>query len=186
MDPTRGPGRAEGDALREGGDGLTGGASLAGRGKRAQLREERRRHVGPTGQTQIGDSGDARDERLAWADMRARPAVGGARAERELGGEAKQAERSVGERAAGDARGLASAGSAGDWCTGLGQTCELRVAQERALGFGAWGTAGLRRESAPAGPGAEKRRAVWAAGGGGKARETGRVEEREWLGPRGE
>ena len=36
--------------------------------------------------------------------------VGGARAERELGGEAKQAERSVGERAADDAHGLASAG----------------------------------------------------------------------------
>ena len=31
----------------------------------------------------------------------------------------------------------------------------------------------------------EKRRAAWAAGGG-KARETGRGEEREWLGPRGE
>ena len=51
MDPTRGPGRAEGDALREGGDGLTGGASLAERGKRAWLQEEQRRHVGPTGQT---------------------------------------------------------------------------------------------------------------------------------------
>ena len=69
--------------------------------------------------------------------------VGGAHAKRELGGEAKQAERSVGKRAAGDARGLASAGSAGGRCTGLGQTWELRVARERVLGFGAWGSAGL-------------------------------------------
>ena len=57
MDPTRGPGRAERDALREGGDGLTGGASLTERGKRARLREERCRHVGPAGQTLSGDSG---------------------------------------------------------------------------------------------------------------------------------
>ena len=57
MDPTREPGRAERNALREGGNGLTGGASLTERGKRAQLREERRRHVGPAGQTPSGDSG---------------------------------------------------------------------------------------------------------------------------------
>ena len=52
MDPTRGPGRAERDALRGGGDGLAGGANLAERVKRARLREGRRRHVGPAGQTQ--------------------------------------------------------------------------------------------------------------------------------------
>ena len=57
MDPTRGPGRVERDALHGGGDGLTVGASLAERGKRARLREERRRHVGPAGQTHSGDSG---------------------------------------------------------------------------------------------------------------------------------
>ena len=57
MDPTRGPGRAERDALREGGDGLTVGATLTERGKRARLREERRRHVGLAGQTPSGDSG---------------------------------------------------------------------------------------------------------------------------------
>ena len=42
MDPTRGPGRVERDALREGGDSLTGGASLTERGKWARLREELR------------------------------------------------------------------------------------------------------------------------------------------------
>jgi len=45
-----GPGEQRGNALRGGGDGLTGGASLAERGKRARLREEQRRHVGPVGQ----------------------------------------------------------------------------------------------------------------------------------------
>ena len=57
MDPTCGPGRAERDAMREGGDSLTGGASLTERGKWARLREELRRHVGPAGQTPSGDSG---------------------------------------------------------------------------------------------------------------------------------
>ena len=57
MDPTRGPERAERDAMREGGDSLTGGASLIERGKRARLREEQRRHVGLVGQTPSGDSG---------------------------------------------------------------------------------------------------------------------------------
>ena len=38
MDPTRGPGRAERDALREGGDGLTSGTSLAERGEQPRLR----------------------------------------------------------------------------------------------------------------------------------------------------
>ena len=56
-DPTRGPGRAERDAQRGGGDGLAGGANLAERVKRAQLREGRRRHVGSAGQTHSGDSG---------------------------------------------------------------------------------------------------------------------------------
>ena len=59
VDPTRGPGRAERDALHGRGDGLAGGANLAEEGKRARLREERRRHVGPAGQTYSGDSGDA-------------------------------------------------------------------------------------------------------------------------------
>jgi hypothetical protein len=57
MDPTRGPGRAERDAPRGGGDGLAGGANMAERVKRARLWEGRRRHVGPAGQTQSGDSG---------------------------------------------------------------------------------------------------------------------------------
>ena len=44
---------------------------------------------------------------------------------------------------AGSSCGPASAGSAEGRCTGLGQTWELRVARERVLGFGAWGSAGL-------------------------------------------
>ena len=97
MDPTRRPGRADGDALREGGDGLTGGANLAERGKRARLREERRRHVGPMGQTQSGDSGDTRDERLVWADMQARPVSRGHACRTRAGwrSEAGRAERRV-------------------------------------------------------------------------------------------
>ena len=70
VDPTRGPGRAERDALRGRGDGLAGGANLAEEGKRARLREERRRHVGPAGQTYSGDSGDVCERRKA-ADGRA-------------------------------------------------------------------------------------------------------------------
>ena len=73
VDPTRGPGRAERDALRGRGDGLAGGANLAEEGKRARLREERRRHVGPAGQTYSRDSGDACERRKAadgWAQER--------------------------------------------------------------------------------------------------------------------
>ena len=45
-----GLGEQRGNALCGGGNGLTGGASLAERGKWARLREEQRRHVGPVGQ----------------------------------------------------------------------------------------------------------------------------------------
>jgi hypothetical protein len=41
MGPTRGPGRAERDELREGGDGLTGGADLSGRGRAGDARAVR-------------------------------------------------------------------------------------------------------------------------------------------------
>ena len=69
--------------MREGGDGLTGGANLAERGKQAWLREERRRHVGPAGQTYSGDSGDACERRKA-ADGGPRSAAAEASARREV------------------------------------------------------------------------------------------------------
>ena len=78
-----------------------------------------------------------------WRGLTCGPvlSVGGARAERELGGEAKQGERSVGERAAGDARGLASAGGG-----------ESSWAAERGRGNRAAQAGGA---TGPLGPGAE-------------------------------